>query len=75
MADQTSVKYFKVKVPKEWVRSVIDPHTFEEVFLKLYPHKDILYRDLPPYMIHPTEGGWFMFEDEMEALTFKLTYL
>jgi hypothetical protein len=55
---QTSAKYFKVKIPKEWIHSVIDPHTFEEIF-----------------MIHPKEGGYFMFEDEIEALTFKLTYL
>jgi hypothetical protein len=73
---QTSAKYFKVKIPKEWIHSVIDPHTFEKIFVKVYPRIDgLLYRDLPPFMIHPKEGGYFMFEDEIEALTFKLTYL
>jgi hypothetical protein len=78
---QTSVKYYKVRVPKDWAHYVIDPVTFEEIFVKLYVRTinsavpDLRYKDLPPYMIHPTDGIFFMFEDEMEALTFKLTYL
>jgi hypothetical protein len=79
MVDQTSAKYFKVKIPKDWVHYVIDPTTFEPIFTRLRTppivDANLKYSDLPPCMIHPKEGGYFMFEDEIEALTFKLTYL
>jgi hypothetical protein len=73
----TTAKYFKVKIPRKWLRIVIDPNTFDEIFVKVdIPHGlGLKYIDLPPFMIQPKSGGHFMFEDEMEALTFKLTYL
>lgn len=58
---------------------LVDPFTYQLVYLRVRLPKEIVrdmpHLSLPPYMVNPREGGWFMFTDVMEAIEFKLMWM
>jgi hypothetical protein len=68
--------YHRVAIPKKWLLRFVDPETFAIVTKSILPPPDFDWDDLPMWVIEDPliNEGWFLFEDEHDAIAFKLTY-
>jgi hypothetical protein len=68
--------YYKVPIPKQWLQVFVCPDTFNLVAKSVQPPADFDWDDLPMWLIEDPYNfiAFFLFEDEQDAIAFKLTY-
>lgn len=78
MDDQISAKY-RLQVPREWISMWINPYSFEVEIRGVRPPEGIVVDGpLPRYEAFKVEEHYFecdfLFENELDAMQFKLKY-